>query len=418
MRGRLPALALALVLLTAGCSPQEAALHADAGTPAPSSAQEAHISPPGTSSTNEGSESSSPPTEEKPSPSAGENSPGPGDSSQDDPVQEDPSQAGGGMSPLLGRVVPAVLIVCALGALAWLLLRMRRTGGKEPRPGGGRDIRLPPAASSADGKEGVLRVANLHNIGRRREQQDSFCISDVSDGRALRKKGLLAVVADGMGGLQDGAAISQLVSDTFRGRYVRLDLPDPDAFLLDSARQAETAAEEYMRQAGTDGGSTLVAVLIRDGMLRFVSVGDSKLYLLRDGQLIQINHEHTFGNLLREKAARGEVDPEEPFVNPRRDALVAYIGMGSLNTVDRSASPIPLAFGDKVLLCSDGVSNALGQEALIAAMEGDVLEAAQRMEEAILSQQLPEQDNFTGVLVEYAAPPAPSPSKAQSKDDF
>ena len=40
------------------------------------------------------------------------------------------------------------------------------------------------------------------------------------------------------------------------------------------------------------------------------------------------------------------------------------------------------------------------------------------MEEAILSQQLPEQDNFTGVLVEYAAPPAPSPSKAQSKDDF
>lgn len=417
MRGRLPALALALVLLTAGCSPQEAALHADAGTPAPSSAQEAHISPPGTSSTNEGSESSSPPTEEKPSPSAGENSPGPGEPSQDDPVQEDPSQAGGGMSPLLGRVVPAVLIVCALGALAWLLLRMRRPGGKEPRPGGGRDIRLPPAAS-ADGKEGVLRVANLHNIGRRREQQDSFCISDVSDGRALRKKGLLAVVADGMGGLQDGAAISQLVSDTFRGRYVRLDLPDPDAFLLDSARQAETAAEEYMRQAGTDGGSTLVAVLIRDGMLRFVSVGDSKLYLLRDGQLIQINHEHTFGNLLREKAARGEVDPEEPFVNPRRDALVAYIGMGSLNTVDRSASPIPLAFGDKVLLCSDGVSNALGQEALIAAMEGDVLEAAQRMEEAILSQQLPEQDNFTGVLVEYAAPPAPSPSKAQSKDDF
>ena len=158
-----------------------------------------------------------------------------------------------------------------------------------------------------------------------------------------------------------------------------------------------------MHRTGTDGGSTLVAVLIRDGQLHFVSVGDSRIYLLRGGQLIQINREHTFGALLKEKAARGEVDPEEPFVNPRRHALVAYIGMGSFNTVDRSGRPISLIPGDKVLLCSDGVFNALGEEALAAALAGDPLTAAQRLEEEILAQAIPSQDNFTGVIVEYAA---------------
>lgn len=133
-----------------------------------------------------------------------------------------------------------------------------------------------------------------------------------------------------------------------------------------------------------NGGSTVVAVLLRGGALHFISVGDSRIYLLRRGELLQLNHEHTYGALLRERAALGEIDPEEPYINPRRDALTAYIGMGRLKRIDRNEQPIPLQPGDKVLLCSDGVFNALGGDALRDALAGDAVQAAARLEEAVL----------------------------------
>ena len=246
----------------------------------------------------------------------------------------------------------------------------------------------------------AFRVGNLHNIGRREEQQDSFYLSDILDEEALHTKGLLAVVADGMGGMEGGAAISQLVTDTFRDYYAKKAANEPTTFLYEAAQTAEIAVEDYMRRTGIDGGSTLVAVLIQGNGLNFLSVGDSRIYIVRGQDLIQLNHEHTFGAVLKEKAAKGEVDPDEPFKNPRRDALIAYIGMGSFNTIDRSDKPIVLAAGDKVLLCSDGVFNTLGKDSIVKALQGDALTAAGKLEEDILSRAIPEQDNFTGVILE------------------
>ena len=85
-----------------------------------------------------------------------------------------------------------------------------------------------------------------------------------------------------------------------------------------------------MKRTGVKGGSTLVAVMIKDSRMDYISVGDSHIYLLRGNDLTLINQEHNFGALLMEKAARGEVDPNEPYVNPKRNALTAYIGVGNL----------------------------------------------------------------------------------------
>lgn len=245
------------------------------------------------------------------------------------------------------------------------------------------------------------QIGNLHNIGKREEQQDSFCLSDIRDELALEQKGLLAVVADGMGGMEDGAAISQLVTDTFLRCYRQKSVPDPDTFLYTATEASERAVQEYMKQTGSNGGSTLIAVLLRGDRMHYISVGDSHIYLLRRGQLSQINREHTLGADLLEQAARGEVDPDEPYVNPQRNALTAYIGIGSLNRVDRSETPIPLQPGDKIMLCSDGVFNALGDDALCEALDGDVAKATLRLEAAVLEQNLSNQDNFTAILVEW-----------------
>lgn len=299
----------------------------------------------------------------------------------------------------------AAAAVLLLAAVIWLACSRRRDrkAQKEPLPspaeGEGTQITRSP------GSRPVYRVGNLHHIGQREEQQDSFCLSDIGDEVSTREKGLLAVVADGMGGLEGGAAISQRVTDTFLARYRQLAVPDADSFLYDSVMAAEKSVEELMETAGVNGGSTVVAVLLRGDVLHFVSVGDSRIYLLHDGRLRQLNREHTYGALLRERAALGEVDPEEPYINPRRDALTSYIGMGPLKRIDRSERPIFLSPGDKVLLCSDGVFNALGEDALAVALAGEAAQAAVRLEEAVLAQGLSNQDNFTGVVLELGGEP-------------
>lgn len=243
-------------------------------------------------------------------------------------------------------------------------------------------------------------IGNVHNQGRREEQQDSFCISDVSNKADLESKGLMAVVADGMGGLESGASVSQLVSNIFLNKYRTSAIPDCKSFLYEAVMESEREVEKYIEVNHVDGGSTLVAVMIREGQLSFISVGDSFIFLIRAGKLIKLNTEHTYGNLLRERAARGEIDPEEAEINPKRGSLTSYIGIGNLRLINQSGTPIPLLDGDILFLCSDGVYNALGDNALLEVVTGgDFGEAAERVEQSVLMQNIPTQDNFTAVMI-------------------
>ena len=245
-----------------------------------------------------------------------------------------------------------------------------------------------------------MRVGTLQNIGKREEQQDSFCLSNTQSEQALNAKGIMAVVADGMGGLEGGAAISKIVTDTFSKNYFRQNISSGADFLYESGKAAETMVEKYIERTGIEGGSTLVAVIIRNREVNYISVGDSRIYLLRNGILRKINREHNYGEVLKVKAARGEVDDNEPYVNPQRHSLTAYIGMGGFHTVDRNQQPRLLEVGDKILLCSDGVYNALGNDALIELLKFNAPVAARKIEEKILEQNLPKQDNFTGIILE------------------
>ena len=255
-------------------------------------------------------------------------------------------------------------------------------------------------SQAVSNKSLTIRVDNLQHIGNRKEQQDSFCLSNIEDKKAINAKGLLAVVADGMGGLEGGALISHLVTDTFLDSYNNQLSFEPASFLYSTAESSERAVEDYINQTGINGGSTLVAVIVKDSQLNYISVGDSNIYLLRNHTLTQINKEHSLGALLKEKADKGEIDPSEPYTNPKRNALTAYIGMGSFNIVDKNTQPISLRAGDKVLLCSDGVYNALGNDALIVALAGDASTAARRIQADILAQNIPSQDNFTAIILE------------------
>lgn len=251
-------------------------------------------------------------------------------------------------------------------------------------------------------KISVVQIANVHNIGKRESQQDSFGVSDISNSSLCNEKGIFAVVADGMGGLTAGAEVSAIVTSAMIKQFsvasVEENVP---AFLLDILTYANNEVRKYLDINGySKSGSTVVAVIIKDGGLYFISVGDSRIYLYRGGALIQLNREHIYGNELDEKAARGEIGAEEARNDPQRNSLTSYIGMDELAQIDRNIRPVALMSGDRVLLMTDGIFTALSEEEISSFACLNAYDAAAGLEAAILYKARSNQDNFTCIIIE------------------
>jgi serine/threonine protein phosphatase PrpC len=127
-------------------------------------------------------------------------------------------------------------------------------------------------------------------------------------------------------------------------------------------------------------------------------VGDSRIYLVRNGAIVQLNREHTYAEELDKMAAMGMMSWEEAASDPKRPALTSYLGMGKLEQVDSSARPMELLSGDRVLLMSDGVFNALADEEILAAIKPEPQASPARIQEMVLEKGYPGQDNLTVIV--------------------
>lgn len=182
-------------------------------------------------------------------------------------------------------------------------------------------------------------------IGTRAQQQDSCAVRHFPDGS-------LAVVCDGMGGHEDGAAASRLAADTFVEVFAEeSELPVTDRLreALDAANDA--VGEHFARTKGY-GGTTLVAAFASRGVLRWISVGDSGLYLLRRGRLTRLNADHSMRALLREYTTPGGLTPLE--IARRGHCLRSAVTGDEMPLIDAPKMPYPLLRGDVILLASDG----------------------------------------------------------------
>lgn len=240
-----------------------------------------------------------------------------------------------------------------------------------------------------------IAVGKLHEQGARKSQQDSFFVSPAE---MIPSHGLLAVVADGMGGLSGGDQVSQTaVTAVMEGFYTAQGTPEQ--VLLALLTQANRAVNDLLGPDGLrTGGSTLVAGLIRDGNFYSLSVGDSRICLYRDGALWQLNREHIFRDELYLRAVNGEMALSEAVGHPQASGLTSFLGMGELKYVDLPARPVRVRTGDLFLLMSDGVYNALSDEELTAALDQGE-EAADALRDAIEAKGYSNQDNYTAVLL-------------------
>jgi serine/threonine protein phosphatase PrpC len=233
----------------------------------------------------------------------------------------------------------------------------------------------------------------------------SFAGSDVGRARSGNEDSYFCgrsvfAVADGLGGHQGGevaSAVAVAPLAAIDGREFATPAEAAEA-LVAAIGEANSAILD--RAAGDPGlwgmGTTVTAAAVAgERHLQLAHVGDSRAYLLRDESLEQLTTDHTVvGELVR----RGRLTPEQAAIHPERSILTRAVGLDRRVPVD-TPDPLELAAGDQVLLCSDGLTEAVGDpqiaELLSADTDGEV--ACRSLIDAANTAGGP--DNITVVLV-------------------
>jgi serine/threonine protein phosphatase PrpC len=205
----------------------------------------------------------------------------------------------------------------------------------------------------------------------------------------------LLAVADGMGGHAAGDVASKVVIAALE----HLDDDAPSGDLLQALRQAVFDGSEHLREVIREAphlegmGTTLTAVLFAGGRLGLCHVGDSRAYLMRDGELAQITHDDTFVQTLIDD---GRITEEEASSHPQRSLLLRALNG---QDVEPDLSMRDARAGDRYLLCSDGLSGVVTFETLDAAMrDPDPQATADRLIELALRSGGP--DNITCIVAD------------------
>lgn len=215
-----------------------------------------------------------------------------------------------------------------------------------------------------------------------------------------------AAVADGMGGHEAGEVASQTAVSELEGLLSTLP-SRPKAALQKVFSLANAAVLQKAREIGREGmGTTLTTVLVGDRQAWIGHIGDSRAYLCRDRQLIQLTQDHS---LVADLVRSGSLTPDEAKNHPRRHVITKAIG--SQPTVKPDVVNVELAPGDRLVLCTDGLTNQVepGRLAELAAADDPETACRNLVAAAKASGGL---DNITVVIVEVDIDRLPKPKTA------
>lgn len=219
-------------------------------------------------------------------------------------------------------------------------------------------------------------AAEAHSIlGNRKSQQDFAGILTYPDR-------ILAVLCDGMGGLRGGerasrTAATMLLEDYDRKRPVEgvMDFLCAEAVHMD-ARVHGLTTEDGKR---LDAGTTMVAAVVgADGRAEWISVGDSRIYLLRKGVLTQLTRDHNYRSYLEDALRKGAITQAhyDQEINGRMvEALTSYLGSGNLTQIDCCRTQLQLEPGDQLLMSSDGLYKSLSPQQMKAMLTDNQIDA-------------------------------------------
>ncbi len=167
---------------------------------------------------------------------------------------------------------------------------------------------------------------------------------------------LLVAIADGMGGHVGGEVASRLAIDAAAGPPA--DAPMVPRSRVEAGNDAVIRASEENPDLAGMGTTLTLALFGTDGSVHIGHVGDSRMYLLRDESLRQLTTDHTW---VTDMLRRGQLSEEQAATHPRRHLLTRVLGM---TNVDVDADELELHAGDRVLLCSDGLTTMLADDSV------------------------------------------------------
>ena len=209
-------------------------------------------------------------------------------------------------------------------------------------------------------------VATAQITGARDYQEDSLAVQTLAaDGRADE---LLLMLADGIGGHAGGEVASRQVVEDFCAAYINSFDSKSSGNIPEALRSSLDIANEALANTIVDRpklrgmGTTLIGCVIREDQLYWVSVGDSPLWVCREGILQRLNADHSMVPLLDEMVRTGILGREVALTDGRRNMLRSAVAGKTLELVDLCAQPWQLQTGDIVILASDGVETLAGDE--------------------------------------------------------
>lgn len=193
--------------------------------------------------------------------------------------------------------------------------------------------------------------------GRRENQEDYYAFADAAENTDVSLEKLLLVVGDGLGAHTGGSVASYIAVNAF----VRAFHEHPgDASwrlrtALDTANDTLGFITGRMPSVAPPMGTTMLSVLISQKEIQWISVGDSPLFLYREGTLHRMNADHSLTPLLEERVKAGTMTAEEAAHHPDRHTLQSALLGIPMALIDFAANPVPVKSGDVIIAASDGI---------------------------------------------------------------
>ncbi|MDA3974675.1 Stp1/IreP family PP2C-type Ser/Thr phosphatase [Enterococcus thailandicus] len=241
-----------------------------------------------------------------------------------------------------------------------------------------------------------MQIEFQSDVGRRRNTNQDYA-SVFTNQEGIK----LAVLADGMGGHRAGDIASQMAVTNLGADWEGQALKDSEKiaqwFIQTIQNENGKIYQRGQEKPEYNGmGTTIVAVALSETRFTIANVGDSRAYLVREDQLKQLTEDHS---LVNELVKSGEISQEMAVNHPRKNILTRSVGMPG--TVEVDVATYSWQLGDRLLLCSDGLTNMLSEEMIGSIIDG-VGSLTDKVKELIdRANEAGGADNITALLIEY-----------------
>ena len=233
--------------------------------------------------------------------------------------------------------------------------------------------------SSPESGPFLVSAGLITDRGCVRDLNEDCCqVVHPSDPDVLDQKGVLIVVADGMGGCQAGEVASRIAVETVARAYYA-SAGEPQAALAAAFHEANSEIHQFslVRDELNGMGTTCTALVIQGSLAHSAHVGDSRLYLVRSSLIYQMTEDHS---VVMELVKRGALTPNAARHHVDRNIILRALGTRATIEVATWEQPLPVRAGDWFVLCSDGLHDAVTDEEIrLAAESGEAAAACESL---------------------------------------